>query len=90
MLTFRDHNVEDYAALRDMDTSDVAVLDDADRACLDELGDYLVSTGTWQRFAIGLLHKHFEPCDGEVFMEMATTTPRGTLTTTEPIISRAT
>jgi hypothetical protein len=81
VLTIRDHNVEDYAALRDMDTTDVAVLDDADRACLDELGDYLVSTDAWRRFAIWLLHKHFEPGDGEVFMEMATTAPRGTLTT---------
>jgi hypothetical protein len=81
VLTLRDHNVEDYAALRDMDTTDVAVLDDADRACLDELGHYLVSTEAWRRFAIWLLHKHFEPGDGEVFMEMATTAPRGTLTT---------
>ncbi len=81
MITLRDHNVEDYAALRDMDTTDVAVLDEADRACLDELGDYLVSTDAWRRFAIWLLHKHFEPGDGEVFMEMATTAPRGTLTT---------
>ena len=38
MLTIRDHNVEDYTKLRNMDTTDVAVLDDADRACLDELG----------------------------------------------------
>jgi hypothetical protein len=81
VLTLRDHNVEDYAALRDMDTTDVAVLDDADRACLDELGDYLVSTDAWRRFAIWLLHKHFEPGDGEVFMEMATTASCGTLTT---------
>src|ERR1700756_4638764 len=81
MLTMRDHNVEDYAALRDMDTTDVAVLDDADQACLDELGDYLVSTDAWRRFAIWLLHKHFEPDACEVFMEMATTAPRGTLTT---------
>src|ERR1700756_4977412 len=81
MLTMRDHNVEDYAALRDMDTTDVAVWDDPDRACLDELGDYLVSTDAWRRFAIWLLHKHFEPDTGEVFMEMATTAPRGTLTT---------
>ena len=81
MLTLRDHNVEDYAALRDMDATDVAVLDDDDRACLDELGHYLVSTDAWRRFSIWLLHKHFEPGDGEVFMEMATTAPRGTLTT---------
>src|ERR1700739_4908252 len=81
MLTLRDHNVEDYAALRDMDATDVAVLDEADRACLDELGRYLVSTDAWRRFAIWLLHKHFEPSAGEVFMERAITAPRGTQTT---------
>ena len=32
MFTLRDHNVADYAALRDMDTTDVALLDQADRA----------------------------------------------------------
>jgi len=81
MLTLRNHNVEDYAALRDMDTTDVAVLDDADRACLDELGHYLVATDAWERFAIWLLHKHFEPVAGEVFMESVVTAPRGTETT---------
>jgi hypothetical protein len=81
VLTLRDHNVEDYAALRGMDTTDVPVLDDADRACLDELGHYLVSTDAWRRFAIWLLHKHFEPAAGEVFMERAITAPRGTQTT---------
>src|ERR1700744_3700852 len=81
MLTLRDHNVEDYAALRDMDATDVAVLDESDRACLAEIGEYLVATDAWRRFSIWLLHKHFEPDAGEVFMEMATTAPRGTLTT---------
>jgi hypothetical protein len=81
MLTLRDHNVEDYAMLRDMDATDVAVLDEADRACLDELGDYLVATDAWQRFAIWLLHKHFEPAAGEVFVESAIAAPRGTQTT---------
>src|ERR1700739_1253436 len=80
MLTLRDHNVADYAALRDMDATDVAVLDADDRACLDELGHYLVSADTWQRFAIWLLHKHFEPAPGEVFMERAIAAPRGTQT----------
>src|ERR1700722_10504998 len=84
MLTLRDHNVEDYAALRDMDTTDVAVLDKADRACLDELGHYLVSRGTWRRFAIWLLHKHFEPDPGEVFVETIIAAPRGTQTTLVP------
>ena len=36
MLTMRDHNVEDCATLRDMDMTDVAVLDEADDACLDQ------------------------------------------------------
>jgi hypothetical protein len=81
VLTIRDHNVEDYAKLRDMDITDVAVLDDADRACLDELGQYLVSTDAWERFSIWLLHKHFEPATGEVFIENLTATPRGTETT---------
>ncbi len=81
MLTLRDHNVEDYATLRDMDTTDVAVLDESDRACLDELGHYLVSTDAWQRFAIWLLHKHFNPDIGEVFAESVSTAPRGTRTT---------
>jgi hypothetical protein len=78
MLTMRDHHVADYAALRDMDTTDVAVLDTTDRACLDELGQYLVSTDAWRRFAIWLLHKHFEPEAGEVFAERVSTASRGT------------
>jgi hypothetical protein len=81
MLTMRDHDVEDYIALRDMDATDVGMLSEDDRACLDELGDYLVSTDAWQRFAIWLLHKHFEPDAGEVFVESVITAPRGTKTT---------
>ena len=79
-LTLREHNIADYAALRDMDSTDVAVLNDADRACLDELGRYLVSTDTWQRFAIWLLHKHFAPTGGEIFVESVSTAARGTET----------
>jgi hypothetical protein len=81
MLTMRDHDVEDYVALRDMDATDVGMLSEDDRACLDELGQYLVSADVWQRFAIWLLHKHFEPAAGEVFVESVTTAPRGTETT---------
>ena len=44
MLTVRDHNVEDHATLRDMDATDVAVLDEADGACLDQLGQYRART----------------------------------------------
>jgi hypothetical protein len=81
VLAIRDHNVEDYATLDDMDTTDVAVLDAADRTCLDQLGRYLVSTDAWRRFAIWLLHKHFEPVAGEVFTESVIAAPRGTRTT---------
>lgn len=80
MLTMRDHDVADYAALRDMDGTDVRVLRDDDRACLDELGQYLVSTDAWNRFAIWLLHKHFEPSPGEVFVERVDTGERRTET----------
>jgi hypothetical protein len=69
MLTMRDHDIEDYAALRDMDATDVGVLTDDDRACLAELGQYLVDEAADQRFAVWLLHKHFEPAEGEVFVE---------------------
>jgi len=65
----RDHDVEDYAGLLDMDATDVGVLADDDRDCLDALGEYLLSTGAWPRFAVWLLHKHFEPAPGEVFVE---------------------
>ncbi len=81
MLTIRDHDVEDYVALRDMDATDVGMLSEDDRACLEELGDYLVSTDAFRRFAIWLLHKHFEPDTGEVFAESVITAPRGTQTT---------
>jgi hypothetical protein len=81
VLTLRDHTVEDYASLRDMDATDVGTLSRGDRACLDELGHYLVSTDSWQRFSIWLLHKHFEPAAGEVFVESVSRAPRGTQTT---------
>jgi hypothetical protein len=49
---------DDYAALNDMDLTDVGILDDSDRACLREIGEYLTTTNAWRRFAIWLLHKH--------------------------------
>ena len=76
MLTTRDHSVRDYADLRDMDATDVGVLSEDDSACLEKLGQYLVASQAWDRFAIWLLHKHFEPTDGEVFVERALTAPR--------------
>src|SRR5271154_2506366 len=81
ILTMRDHDVEDYVELRDMDATDVGELSEEDRACLDELGQYLVSTDAFRRFAIWLLHKHFEPDTGEVFVESVITASRGTETT---------
>src|SRR3954467_4546668 len=80
MLMVRDHGVGDYAELPDMDTTDVGVLREDDRACLDDLGQYLAGTDAWQRFSIWLLHKHFEPTPGEVFVERAVSAPRGTQT----------
>jgi hypothetical protein len=70
MLSMRDHDVDDYVALHNMDgTNTVGVLSEDDWNCLDELGRYLASTDAWNRFAIWLLHKHFEPDAGEVFVE---------------------
>ena len=41
----------------------------------------LPPTDAWQRFGIWLLHKHFEPAPGEVFVERTVRAPRGTETT---------
>ncbi|CAM5663480.1 hypothetical protein MAUB1S_01853 [Mycolicibacterium aubagnense] len=80
MLVMRDHDVEDYEALRDMDATDVGELRADDQACLEDLGNYLVTTEAWQRFGIWLLHKHFNPEPGEVFVEQIVRSPRGTKT----------
>lgn len=80
MLTMRDHRVDDYAELADMDATDVGVLTEEDRSCLEELAQCLVFTGGWRRFAIWLLHKHFEPEPGEVFVERAIASPAQTHT----------
>ncbi|OBK70651.1 hypothetical protein [Mycobacterium sp. 1274761.0] len=86
MLTLRDHDVEDYEQLADMDASDVGVLTVDDRETIEELGDYLVASGGWDRFAVWLLHKHFLPEPGEVFVERAIARPPQTHTT---LIDRA-
>lgn len=80
MPAIRDHTVDDYSVLPDMDATDVGVLSDGDQACLDEIGRYLVESDAGQRFAIWLLHKHFDPAPGEVFVERTVATPRGTQT----------
>lgn len=86
MLNVRDHGVEDYTTLRDMDKTDVGVLSDDDRVCIDEIGRYLIEAGAAQRFALWLLHKHFDPRPGEVFIERSLTAPRRTETS---LVARA-
>lgn len=81
MMRVRDHGVEDYKELLDMDATDVGVLAEDDRACLRELGEYLVTTESWQRFTVWLLHKHFDPRNGEIFVEHAIPARRGIETT---------
>ena len=80
MLKTRDHGIDDYAVLPDMDDTDVGVLGEDDRACLSDLGHYLAATGAYHRFGVWLLHKHFEPAPGEVFVERAITSSRRTET----------
>jgi hypothetical protein len=81
MLTVRDHGVADYAVLPDMDVTDVGELREDDRVCLKQLGQYLVTADAWRRFGIWLLHKHFEPETGEVFVEHTMRAPRKSETT---------
>jgi hypothetical protein len=85
MLTVREHDVEDYAVLPDMDASDVGVLTDDDRECLNALGEYLISADAWRRFAVWLLHKHFDPAPGEVFVERTSAEHRQTNTKPIPL-----
>ena len=68
-MDIRYHTANDYAALRDMEGSDVATLDDADRACLDALGRHLVRSGACRRFGVALLHRHFLVADDELLVE---------------------
>jgi hypothetical protein len=83
MLAVRDHRADDYAALKDMDLTDVGMLNDSDHACLREIGEYLTTTNASRRFAMWLLHKHFEPVAGEIFDERAM--PRAGTTETTPM-----
>jgi hypothetical protein len=83
MLAVRDHRAHDYAVLKDMDLTDVGILDDSDHACLREIGEYLTIADAWRRFAIWLLHKHIEPLAGEIFVERAM--PRTGTTETTPM-----
>src|SRR5512146_1457996 len=51
------------------DLRDVAPVDAADLACLAELRDVLARHGRLDRFAVHLLHKHFDLRDDEVLVE---------------------
>ena len=83
MLAMREHGVQDYAVLPDMDATDVGVLAADDRSCLEELGRYLAGADAWQRFGIWLLHKHFDPDQDELFLERTSTMPRWAQTSPE-------
>ncbi|VAZ95658.1 hypothetical protein LAUMK35_03087 [Mycobacterium pseudokansasii] len=81
MLSLQDHRVEDYTELADMDGTDVGILTGDDRDRLSDLGAYLVAADAWQRFGVWLLHKHFDPEPGEVFVERVIDWPPQTHTT---------
>ena len=51
------------------DLRDVAPLDAQDLACMAELREVLARHGRLERFAVQLVHKHFELADGEVLIE---------------------
>jgi hypothetical protein len=51
------------------DLRDVAPLDDADVACMHELRDVLARHGRLGRFALHLVHRHFELTENEVLVE---------------------
>ena len=51
------------------DLREVAPLDERDLACMAELRDVLARHGRLERFAVQLIHKHFELTDGEVLVE---------------------
>jgi len=48
---------------------EVAPLDAADLACMAELRDVLARHGRLQRFALQLVHKHFDISEREVLVE---------------------
>lgn len=68
-IDIRCHDSRDYAMLRDMEGSDVGVLDASDRDCLDEIGALLVRRVAHHRLGIALLHRHFHVTDDEMLVE---------------------
>jgi hypothetical protein len=69
MLRVRCHEVEDYEQLLGIDAGGVGTMSESDRECLGEVGNFLASTDGWRRFALWMLHKHFEPQHAELFVE---------------------
>jgi len=51
------------------DLRDVAPLDARDLACMAELREVLARHGRLERFAVQLIHKHFELAEDEVLIE---------------------
>ena len=56
-----------WSRLRDL--RDVAPLDANDLACMAELREVLARHGRLERFALHLVHKHFDLADDEVLVE---------------------
>lgn len=67
------------------DLREVAPLDEADLACMDELRDVLARHGRLGRFALHLVHRHFEIADGEVLVEYSDPCARELLLRVEPL-----
>ena len=71
------------------DLRDVAPLNDADIACMDELRDVLARHDRLGRFALHLVHRHFEIADGEILVEYSDPCARQLLLRVEPRRSAA-
>ena len=69
MIAIRQHSPQDYAALPNIDESNVGMLAEDDRDCLNELGDFIVKAEAHDRFGAVLLHSHFPVELKETFLE---------------------
>jgi hypothetical protein len=71
MIQLRRHSSKDYAALPDIDASNVGRLTADDHTCLDEIGRCLVEGSAHARFGATLLHSHFPVQGTEILVEEA-------------------
>jgi hypothetical protein len=69
MITIRSHTADDYASLPNIDDGYTGRLTGEDRACLQELGRFLVCVQANERFGVILLHNHFAFEDGEQLVQ---------------------